>query len=1032
MAEKNNDLSVTLPEELQRQFVQVERRLWLVETSVAAATAIGGLALSLLALFISDRIWNTPPILRLIFSLAGLAVVAVAFWRWARRWLWRKRSLEDLANLVQRKYRRLGDRLLGIVELSHEQRHQQNFSPALYHAAIHQVAEEARQYNFRESIATEPARKSGGGAAVVVICLLALCLILPAAGWNTIRRWLVPTADIPRYTLVRIEGLPKEMIVPHGESFAVTGNVDYRSMWKPQSVIGQLAALPKFEGSVESGKIHLQVPGQVENGVLRVKVGDAMADIRILPVHRPSLRELTASIQLPDYLQYSNQTQQLQSGSLVAVEGSRIAFKGTTSRPLVSAEMQTGKGKEAPLKISGETFFSAPAEPEGMDEYTFNWRDDLGLTNASPLHLSVATQKDASPVPILPDLPHDTAMLASDVLHIRAGATDDFGVRDFGLTWDVSSDVQLTEGYTTEVKIMPPSPRVKKAERVFLWSPQVYRIPADTTVELQGFARDFLPDRERSRTAPYRIRILSAEEHAELIRGQLEAAMARMEEVTRLEEKIAANLGDLKNNDKLPESQKSARLGQSKNDQLDNASHLKELSQKAQQAVQEAMKNPLFPPDTIRQWSQSAQQWQKLSDQKMQDAAASMKSAQENSPQQKQQMSDASQKAQDILKQLEKMQNTASEHMDQLQALTLSKRLRKVGTQEKEIGDQLIKTAPDTIGLTPDELPDKFKKFDMALTTDQGKARKESETLQGEISRFFERTQKTNYGAVSKEMKEARTSDELDRLGGLIEDNVAMQASGDLGQWSRRFEKWGDSLEPKPDNASSGQGSSGKSQEKKDLTEQLIALLRLRENESTLRDQTSVLDQQKGAPSEFKEKAGALANTQGKMIGELRNIQKKADLPSLDSVFSDVAGSMNSAAAILQKPETGKPADDAESKTMNSLSDLVNLINEQAQRAKPQPSPGSSSSSAEEMAFLMQMMKKSKGDGKAMALQPATGLNHAGGSTDRAGNPVTGNVNGKGASAREVQKASGVIENAPVEFRDALDNYFHGIEHSKD
>ena len=49
-----------------------------------------------------------------------------------------------------------------------------------------------------------------------------------------------------------------------------------------------------------------------------------------------------------------------------------------------------------------------------------------------------------------------------------------------------------------------------------------------------------------------------------------------------------------------------------------------------------------------------------------------------------------------------------------------------------------------------------------------GGARDESAALQGEISRFFERTQKTNYGAVSKEMKDSRATDELERLGGMI------------------------------------------------------------------------------------------------------------------------------------------------------------------------------------------------------------------------------------------------------------------------
>ncbi|MGD0813696.1 MAG: hypothetical protein ABSA83_08845 [Verrucomicrobiota bacterium] len=1029
MAQNDNDLQVTLPEELRRQFADVQRRLWRVETTVALCSILAGLVASLLALFISDRLWDTPPGLRLVFSLLGLAVVVASFCHWARRWLWHRRSLKDLANLVQKEYRRLGDRLLGIVELAQEQRHLANFSPALYYAAIHQVADEARQYDFLQSVSARSAEKFALGAGALTVCWLGLWLTLPQVGWNAFLRWLSPTANIPRYTLVVLEDVPRELIVPHGEPFDVSGHVRYRSFWKPGRVSGQLPALLKIEGAVNSGNIRLQIPGQVANGLLRIEVGDAMEEIKLVPVPRPSLRELAARIQLPDYLHYPDQIQVLQSGSLLAVEGSRIAFHGTVTRALSAALMQPEGGAPAPLKIDGANFDSPPADPEGIAQYTFNWRDDLGLSNASPLRLAVAMQKDAPPVAALPGLPQESAMLASDVLHIRAEASDDFGVRDFGLTWDVVSDTPLQESIATEEKVMTPTPSVKKTARVFLWSPQAFRIPADSTVELQGYARDFFPERERSRTAPYRIRVLSPEEHAELVRQQLEGVLASIEDVTRLQEKIAANLGDLQDHTNLPESQKSARVGESKNEQLENSSSLDELSQQAAQALQEAMKNPIFPADTIRQWSQSAQQWQQLARKNMKDAAAAMQSAQKESASRPQQVAEAAQKAEDILDALAKMQDKAGRRMDDLQALTLSQRLRKVGTQEKEISVQLLKSAPDIIGLPPEDLPGKLKRLEHGLTTDQSGAQKESDTLGNEISRFFERTQKTNYGAVSREMKDSRAGDELEHLGGLIGDNIAMEASRGLSQWSGRFQKWGDQLEPKTGDSGSGQGSDGKSQ-KKDLTDQLVALLRLRQNEWNLRDQTSALDQQKGDPAAFKDKANALAGTQNKLGRDLDTIHQQIALPQLEADFAETGGAMAEVEAILQKPQTDQAADQAEGKTIDSLSDLVNLINEQAQRGSPQPSPGDVSSAAE-MAFLLRMMQN-PGNDKTMAVQPASGLHHAGGKTDRAGNPVSGNADGKGAAARKVDKAAGVIENSPAEFRDALDNYFHGIEQSKE
>src|ERR1700685_2101078 len=118
MAEFDDKLSVTLPDGLRRQFDEVQRRLWKVETTVAICAISSGLILSYLALFVSDRLWETPIWLRVTFFFCGLAIAALAGLEWARRWIWRRRNLPALANLVQKKYRRLGDRLLGIVELA--------------------------------------------------------------------------------------------------------------------------------------------------------------------------------------------------------------------------------------------------------------------------------------------------------------------------------------------------------------------------------------------------------------------------------------------------------------------------------------------------------------------------------------------------------------------------------------------------------------------------------------------------------------------------------------------------------------------------------------------------------------------------------------------------------------------------------------------------------------------------------------------------------------------------------------------------
>ena len=1048
VVDSEDKFSVTLPDALRRQFADVERRLWRVETTVAISAAAGGLMLSVLAMFISDRLWDTPTWLRATFLLCGLGIAALSGLEWARRWVWHRRDLKALANLVQKKYRRLGDRLLGIVELANEQKHFSNFSPALYHAAIRQVADEAANIDFGQSVSTARAGKAASSTAVLAVALIIGLAVLPAAGWNAFVRWAAPLARISRYTLVDLEGLPSQIIVAHGEAFDVSGAVRYRSFWKPSRVLGRWAKQPRIEGDTQAGALHLHVPGQIENGVLRVELGDARAEIKVSPIHRPSLEELAAQVKLPAYLKYPNQTNVLQNGALLVVEGSHVAFQGKVSRDLANAEVQTGDAQPSQLKVAGENFSTETTEPNGAQELDFSWRDKLGLTNAAPLRLSLRTEPDAPPMPEILELSRNIAILASDVLHIPTQARDDFGVRDFGLMWDLSADSPKRDLTTTEVKTQPAKSGVKTAEKSFLWSPALYGIPADTIVELQAFARDYFPNRERATTPVYRIQVLSQEEHAELVREQLETVMSQVEEVTRRQENIVAGLGEVKDADKMPDAQKSAKLAQAKEDQMENAAHLDELSKEGERSVREAMKNSLFNEETIRQWSKSMEQWQKLSGDKMQEAAKSMqKAAQQSSPSSKssksskssqpsdpqsKNLADALQQAQDILKELEKMESKANQHMDDLQALTLAQRLRKVGSQEKDISGSLVSSAADTIGLLPRELPEKFKAAENDLTRSQAAEQKETETLQGEISRFFERTQKPAYGEVSDDMKKSHATDELERVGGLIGNNIGMEASANLGQWSDRFQKWSEKLEPKSDGKGQGNspGSSG-SQQNDDLTEQLIALLRLRESEMTLRDQTSLLDQDKAKKDLYPARAAALSDTQDKLAGDLEGVHKKTPIKQLDQAFSDVSTAMNTTAKILGEPQTGKPADDAEMASIQSLSDLVNLINEQAQRPNQQQSQSSGDKqSDEEMQFLMQMMRDSA-NAKAMAAKPATGLNRAGGTTDRASARASGNSTGKGAAARDVHKAGGAMEEPPAEFREALENYYHGIDQAR-
>src|ERR1017187_5160950 len=105
-----------LPEELQDQLHDFRRLVWTIKIVEAVAAAAFGILVAYLLLFGLDRLWETPgllPVARLVAAAAACANIPF----FLHRWVWRHRRLEQLARLLARKHPRVGDQLLGIIEL---------------------------------------------------------------------------------------------------------------------------------------------------------------------------------------------------------------------------------------------------------------------------------------------------------------------------------------------------------------------------------------------------------------------------------------------------------------------------------------------------------------------------------------------------------------------------------------------------------------------------------------------------------------------------------------------------------------------------------------------------------------------------------------------------------------------------------------------------------------------------------------------------------------------------------------------------
>jgi hypothetical protein len=179
-----------LPDTLRRQLDDFRRRVWTIKILEAACASAFGIVVAFLAMFGLDRVWETPGWTRSgLFALVALAgaVIPLALYRW----VWRNRKPEQLARLLARKHPRIGDQLLGAIELAHDDSEQAR-SRTLVEAAIEQVAQDSARRDFRDAVPTPRHRVWAGLLVVPAMVAVGLFSAVPAASSNAWARLIAP------------------------------------------------------------------------------------------------------------------------------------------------------------------------------------------------------------------------------------------------------------------------------------------------------------------------------------------------------------------------------------------------------------------------------------------------------------------------------------------------------------------------------------------------------------------------------------------------------------------------------------------------------------------------------------------------------------------------------------------------------------------------------------------------------------------------------------------------------------------------
>ncbi len=611
-----------LPPILESKLSDFRRRVWIVKLAEGLLAACFGIALSYVLVFALDRFMETPAWLRGVLLASGAAVLGFGVPLKWHRWVWRQRRLEDAARLLRRKFPRLGDQLLGIVELARKDS-VSGRSETLVQAAMAQAAEAVKDQDFTKAVPDARHRSWGWAAGGAVALAIATFIIVSDAARNALSRWLTPWREVDRYTFARVDQLPNHLVVPYAEPFSLPVKLSSDTKWSPERGTGRIKGQPEVNVPLQDGGYSLAFPPQKNDAPMSVSLGDVRKTVQVEPRTRPELATLTARLRLPTYLKYKTEPGvEVRGGSISVLKGSEVAFIASASRDLAEAEMDGAK-----QKVEGDKLLTNYSVVEKSGERRFNWRDSLGLAPREPLVLKVQAVEDEAPRITARRETQETVVLDSEVLSFDLSVADDFGVQRAGLEWvgEKKSGTDDPPLHGDKVAIAgEPEKRLMDARATFCATRENV---APQSLQVRAWAEDYLPGRKRAYSQSFILHILNKQDHAlwlteqfakwlQVARESYEREQQLHQTNKELRQLSAAELDRPENRRKIQQQAASERA---------NADRLDNLTQLGKNLVEQATHNPEFEAKRLESWASMLKDLRNIAAERMPSVADLLK-----------------------------------------------------------------------------------------------------------------------------------------------------------------------------------------------------------------------------------------------------------------------------------------------------------------------------------------------------------------------------------------------------------------------
>ncbi|MCU0721898.1 MAG: hypothetical protein MUC83_19460 [Pirellula sp.] len=586
-----------------------QRKLWQLLTICIAILLTG-----FLIQFASDRLLETPKILRTTILISAIASIGIACWRIGSRWFWNTRRLTQVARLLRGTFPRFSDQVLSVVELAQADGEQRR-SPELVAAAMAQVEKRLGTTNLMEALPHGVSKPLLFVAIAQLALVTSVFVFAPGAAKNALARLLNPWNTIERFTFARVISLPDQSIRASGEPFSIHVTLDAESDWKPAT------ASCRIEGRTyqakldsETNRYEFELPGLLEDSQAQFSIGDCIARTMIVPRNRPELSELNAQVELPSYLNYPQPIlTDARSGTLYLLPDSLLQLNGRANREL--SEVHLAKSSESEttamanrLAIDSDRFQSDSWRVNKAEEIQLDWRDENGLVSLTGHKLKLRITQDKTPQIHCQGLSQVAVWLASDTLKFDVKAEDDYGIAKLGLQWRTLESIEnqtSTEESRGERVIASGGPELKRLSAQATFHCMTEKVKPQA-LELRVFAEDYRGIDGRVYSVPYVIRFMSAAEHADWIAAQLRRWKGKLDGSHDKELQLLDENRDLRQevlSGDIASSAAKQKLQQQATSERGNADKLQKTIEEGRSLLEQALRNEELRSQQIESWA---------------------------------------------------------------------------------------------------------------------------------------------------------------------------------------------------------------------------------------------------------------------------------------------------------------------------------------------------------------------------------------------------------------------------------------------